>query len=223
MSEASPRRWLAADRRYAAALVMVAIALWLPRLRGPLDLRYDAGVYYVLGTSLAEGRGYRLLNEPGAIEAIQYPPLLPAVAAVHQLLLGTTDPVVVGWWLRLTAALLFIGYSVGVFALARRFVPSRFAFLATLLAILNAQALFLSDYFSADLPYAAASTFFFLAPPGIAAGLLALAAFGLRTAGVALLAAWTAESLLRRRFGQALARGGVRWRSWRPGRRTWRA
>jgi hypothetical protein len=209
VSEASPRRWLAADRRYAAALVMVAIALWLPRLRGPLDLRYDAGVYYVLGTSLAEGRGYRLLNEPGAIEAIQYPPLLPAVAGVHQLLLGTTDPVVVGWWLRLTAAVLFIGYSVGVFALARRFVPSRFAFLATLLAILNAQALFLSDYFSADLPYAAASTFFFLAPPGIAAGLLALAAFGLRTAGVALLAAWTAESLLRRRFGQALARGGM--------------
>jgi hypothetical protein len=209
VSEAGPRRWLAADRRYAAALVMVAVALWLPRLRGPLDLRYDAGVYYILGTSLAEGKGYRLLNEPGAIEAIQYPPLLPAVAAMHQRLLGTSDPVVVGWWLRLTAAALFIGYAVAVFALARRFVASRFAFLATLLAILNAQALFLSDYFSADLPYAAASTFFFLAPPGLGAGLLALAACGLRTAGVALLAAWTAESLVGRRFRQALARGGT--------------
>ena len=209
MSGATVRRWGAADWRYAAVLLVVSVALWLPRLRGPLDLRYDAGVYYILGTSLAEGRGYRLLNEPGAIEAIQYPPLLPAVAAMHQRLLGTGDPVVVGWWLRLAAAALFIGYAVAVFALARRFVPSRFAFLAALLAILNAQALFLSDYFSADLPYAAASTFFFLAPPGLGAGLLALSAYGLRTAGIALLAAWTAESLLHRRFRQALARGGT--------------
>jgi hypothetical protein len=209
VSEAVPRPWMAADRRYAAVLVMIAVALWLPRLRGPLDLRYDAGVYYILGTSLAEGRGYRLLNEPGAIEAIQYPPLLPAVAAIQQRLLGTADPVVVGWWLRLTVAALFIGYAVAVFALARRFVPSRFAFLAALLAILNAQALFLSDYFSADLPYAAVSTFFFLAPPGLGAGLLALSAYGLRTAGIALLAAWTAESLLHRSFRQALARGGT--------------
>jgi hypothetical protein len=209
VSGATARRWTVADLRYAAVLLMVAVALWLPRLRGPLDLRYDAGVYYILGTSLAEGRGYRLLNEPAAIEAIQYPPLLPAVAALHQTLLGTGDPVVVGWWLRLSAAGLFVGYAVAVFALARRFVPSRFAFLAALLAILNAQALFLSDYFSADLPYAAVSTFFFLAPPGLGAGLLAVAAFGLRTAGVALLAAWTAESLLHRRFRQALARGAT--------------
>jgi hypothetical protein len=209
VTEAGARRWKAADWRYAAGVVIVAVALWLPRLQGPLDLRYDAGVYYILGTSLAEGTGYRLLNEPGAIEAIQYPPLLPAVAAIHQRLLGTGDPVVVGWWLRLTAAALFVGYAVAVFAFARRFVSSRFAFFATLLAILNAQALFLSDYFSADLPYAAVSTFFFLAPPGLGAGLLAVAAFGLRTAGVALLAAWTAESLLHRRFPQALARGAT--------------
>jgi len=66
-----------------AILVALSASLWLPRLRGPLDLRYDAGVYYVLGTSLAEGRGYRLLSEPGAIQAVQYPPLLPALVAVH--------------------------------------------------------------------------------------------------------------------------------------------
>ena len=72
------------DARYLLVLLGLAVCLWLPRLRGPLDMRYDAGVYYILGTSLAEGRGYRLLNEPGAIQAIQYPPLLPAVAALHQ-------------------------------------------------------------------------------------------------------------------------------------------
>jgi hypothetical protein len=209
VSVGPPAPWLRADRRYATILVLLAVALWLPRLRGPLDLRYDAGVYYILGTSLAEGRGYRLLNEPGAIQAIQYPPVLPAVAALHQLVLGTSDPVVVGRGLRFTAALLFIGYAVAVFALARRFLPSGFAFGAALIAILNAQALFLSDYFAADLPYTAISTFFFLAPPGLWAGALAVGAFGLRTAGVALLGAWAAESLLHRRFGQAAMRGAV--------------
>src|SRR5918994_2275870 len=96
--------------RYLAVLVGLSVALWLPRLRGPLDLRYDAGVYYVLGTSLAEGQGYRLLSEPGAIQAVQYPPLLPALVAVHQRLAGTSDPAITGHWLRITYAVLFLGY-----------------------------------------------------------------------------------------------------------------
>src|SRR2546427_4578172 len=94
-----------------SALVLLAVLLWIPRLRGPLDLRYDAGVYYILGTSLAEGRGYRLLNEPGAIEAIQYPPLLPAVGAIAERVLGTDDPAVVGHWLRLGSMLLYAAYA----------------------------------------------------------------------------------------------------------------
>ncbi len=54
-------------------LSCVTVALWLPRQAGPIDLRWDGGVYYLLGTSLAEGRGYRLLNEPGEIEARAVP------------------------------------------------------------------------------------------------------------------------------------------------------
>ncbi len=100
MTHATVPAWGRADRYCLAALVLLAVALWLPRLRGPLDLRYDAGVYYILGTSLAEGRGYRLLNEPGAIEAIQYPPLLPAVGALVERAAGTDDPaMVVAWWM----------------------------------------------------------------------------------------------------------------------------
>ena len=37
-----------------AALLVLSVAIWLPRLRGPIDLRWDGGTYYVLGTSLAE-------------------------------------------------------------------------------------------------------------------------------------------------------------------------
>jgi len=203
------RSWSRVERRLAAVIVLLAAALWAPRLQGPLDLRYDAGVYYILGQSLAEGRGYRLLNEPGAIEAIQYPPVLPAVAALHQLVLGTSDPVVVGHALRLTMALLFLGYAFALFALARRYLPPGFAFAVALLAILNVQVIFLSDYFSADLPFAAVTLFFFVAPAGFAAGALAVLAFGLRTAGVALLVAWGAQSLLHRRWAEAAVRLSV--------------
>ena len=203
------RSWGTLERRLAALIVILAAALWAPRLRGPLDLRYDAGVYYILGQSLAEGRGYRLLNEPGAIEAIQYPPVLPAVAALHQFVLDTSDPVVVGHALRLTMALLFLGYAFAAFALARRYLSPGFAFAAALLAILNAQVIFLSNYFAADLPYTAVSLFFFVAPAGFVAGGLAVAAFGLRTAGVALLVAWAAQSLLDRRWREGAIRLAV--------------
>jgi hypothetical protein len=52
-------------------LIVVATVSWIPRLTSPIDLRYDAAVYYILGTSLSEGKVYRLLNEPGDIEAVQ--------------------------------------------------------------------------------------------------------------------------------------------------------
>src|SRR5215510_12399980 len=91
-----------------SALVLSAVLLWLPRLKGPLDLRWDGGVYYILGASLAEGKGYRLLNEPGAIQAIQYPPLLPLFAAAHQLLAGNSDPAIVGRLLKVSFFAIFL-------------------------------------------------------------------------------------------------------------------
>src|SRR5437763_11813823 len=62
-------------------ILLVFVAVWLPRLHGPINFCWDASTYYVLGTALAQGEGYRLLNEPGEIHAIQYPPLLPMVVA----------------------------------------------------------------------------------------------------------------------------------------------
>lgn len=220
-----PRRgpWTAADRWWLLALVALATVLWLPRLRGPLDLRYDAGVYYTLGTALARGEGYRLLNEPGAIEAIQYPPLLPAVGALHERLLGTSDPAVVGIWLRRSFLALSLGYMAAVFTLSRRFLTPGLAFVAALLTALHVQTLFLSDLFGAEIPFACAAVLFLLAatadgPAGrprarlllsVAAALLALAAYGLRTAGIAILAAWAAESLMRGRWRSLAARAAI--------------
>src|SRR5438874_13567445 len=98
-----------------AILVGVALISWSSRLIGPIDLRYDASTYYILGTSLAEGHGYRLLNEPGEIEATQYPPLLPLIVAAHQWVLGTHDWVTVGQWLRITSFLSYLAFAIAVY------------------------------------------------------------------------------------------------------------
>jgi hypothetical protein len=201
-------RWTRADWRYLTVLILLAVALWLPRIRGPLDLRYDAGVYYILGTSLAEGRGYRLLSEPGAIEAIQYPPLVPAVGAVVERLAGTDDPAVAGHWLRLGSVLLYVGYAAAIYLMSRRLVSPGYAALVTGLSLIHSHTIFLSDFFAADVPYAVLGTLFF-AVSGPVAGVVAVAAYATRTAGLAVLAAWVGEAVLRRRVRPALVRGAV--------------
>src|SRR5262245_61065689 len=60
----SPGDWVC-----LGAVLLLWVSVWVPRLHGPIDLRWDASTYYVLGTSLSQGKGYRMLNEPGEIEA----------------------------------------------------------------------------------------------------------------------------------------------------------
>lgn len=205
-------------RMVSVALVAVVVfGLWALRLRGPIDLRYDAGVYYVLGTSLATGDGYRIISEPGAPQAVQYPPLLPAIVAVHQKLLGTSDAAVVGPWLRGTFAVLFLAYAFSVLALARAHLGERWALIATLLCLGHANTYLLSDLLFTELPFTFVCVLFALLlstqrfadwerARGVAGYLLATAAFLLRTAGVALLAAWVAEAAFQRRWKQAAVR-----------------
>lgn len=198
---------------YLSVLVLLSVVLWLPRLKGPVDLRYDAGVYYLLGTSLAEGKGYRLLSEPGEIQAIQYPPLLPLFAAGTQLLTGSTDPAVAGHWLRLSFFVLFVAFVAGVYVLSRRFLAPGFAFLVALVTLFHVHTTWLSELFFAELPFALTSILFLLVAgreEGRArewlAGMLGGAAFLLRSVGITLLAAWVGESLLRRRFRETAFR-----------------
>lgn len=189
---------------------------WLPRLEGPLDLRWDGAVYYVLGTSLAEGRGYRLLNEPGEIEANQYPPMLPAVIAAHQRLLGTNDPVVVGRWLRSTYFLVFIIYILAVYFMARSQLPAAYALATALVCLFSPLTYHLSDLCFPEIPFALTTTLFALSNRrsdkriyGLLSALLAVAAYALRTAGIALLAAWVVESILKRELRRTALRLGV--------------
>jgi hypothetical protein len=206
--------------RYWAPTVVagLVILLWAPRLSGPIDLRWDAGVYYILGTSLATGHGYRILSEPGSPEALQYPPLLPAVVALHQRALGSTDPAVVAPWLRKVNLIIFVLYAFGVLCLAQRYLPIGFAVAAVSLCLLHFMTIFISDLLSVDLPFALTAVFFVLVAGSralasrlwlreVASFALAAAGFFLRTAGVALLAAWVLEAVARRRWRLAIVRG----------------
>ena len=197
-----------------AVLLLVCIVIWIPRFTGPINFRWDASAYYILGTALSQGHGYRLLNEPGEIEAVQYPPLLPMTVAALQLALGTTDFFKVGCALRFTyfvfsALLLLMSY-----ALARKLLSPTYALIVgVMIAISFSTMLEPSDVLYADLPFAMASVAFLLCQQksdrpifAAASGLLAAAAYLFRTAGLALLVAWIAESLIRRRFRQATIR-----------------
>ena len=175
---------------------------------------------YLLGTSLAKGEGYRIPSEPGSPEALQYPPLLPALVALHQWVLGTTDPAIVAPWLRSSYAALFVAYSLVVLALAKRHLSPGFALAATALCMLHIMTIFLSDLLFAELPFAVVSVVFALVAASrlptsrpwvreTASFALAAAGFFLRTIGVALLAAWVMEALIRRRWRLAVARGAL--------------
>lgn len=196
-----------------ALLGLLVVALWLPRIHGPIDLRWDGGVYYVLGTSLAEGKGYRLLNEPGEIQANQYPPLLPLIIAAHQIVLGTSDPLIVGRFLRLSAFLAFAAYIFAIYALLRGHLSSAYAFFGTVVCLLNVHTYFLSDLCFPDMLYGLLTVGFLLAFSSEKrwstqgrVGAFAITAFALRTAGIALLAAWIVEGLVRRQWKTAMIR-----------------
>lgn len=188
-------------------LVGLALLTWLPRLRGPIDFRWDGGVYYLLGTSLATGHGYQLLSEPGHMAAIQYPPLLPAIIALHQWLLGTADPIVVGQALRITFLFMFMGYIGAVYRLTRHFLPPNYACGAAAVCLFNVQTCFMADACYPEILYGLATVLFVLCSRSTirwkrrfgAAG-FAIVAYALRTIGIVALAAWVAESLLAKRW-----------------------
>jgi hypothetical protein len=194
-------------------LLGVAVTSWSNRLIGPLDLRYDASTYFILGTSLAEGKGYRLLNEPGEIQATQYPPLLPLVIATHEWVLETHDVLAVGHCLRLTFFLVYIAFTFAVYFLLRQYLPLLYAFLGAFLTILSLYTYLMSNQLAPEILFGLTTTLFFIANkrgswPGndILSFVLATASYALRTIGVALFLAWIGAALLEKKFKRAFLR-----------------
>jgi hypothetical protein len=211
-AERDQMQTLKAEGLALVALSIVIVALWIPQWAGPLDLRWDGAVYYVLGTSIAEGKGYRLLYEPGEIEAIQYPPLLPLVAAIPQAVFATSDPMIVGRWLKLFFFCFHASLVFATYFMLKRFVPRWLAFGGAGALLLNIQVAFYSNLFFAEVPFGLATVLFALCNRGryrvheALAAVFAVMAFLLRTAGVALFTACVAESLVKKEFGRAAVR-----------------
>jgi hypothetical protein len=204
------RRW---EWLLIVVLLMVASFSWCRRLSGPIDLRYDASTYFVLGTSLAEGKGYRLLNEPGELQATQYPPLLPFIVAVHERVLGTSDLIIVGHWLRMTWFLGYLAFTLSVYFMLKRYLSRGYAFVGTLICLLSLYIYLMSNQLAPEVLFCLTSCLFFLSSGStnatrnsVFAFLFATASYALRTIGIALFAAWVADALLRRRFSQAFLR-----------------
>ena len=196
-----------------ALVVAMAALMWLPRRAGPIDMRWDGAVYYILGTSLAEGKGYKLLNEPGNIDAVQYPPLLPAVVALHERLLGTGDPTIVGRALRVTSFLLFLVYAAVSLRFLNAFLSTGLTGLGTMLALFSCSAWFFSDTLFTEVWFSVATLLFLIlvrerhgVVGSALAYLAALASYALRTIGVTAFTVWVLQSLVRRRYRQAALR-----------------
>jgi len=198
-------------------VVVVTSVLWCYRFSGPIDLRYDGGVYYVLGTSLAEGNGYRLTNEPGAPQSIQYPPGLPAFVALHERVLGTADPQIVGAWLKRSFFVLHLALAITIWALARSLLGQGAALIASFLALVQLNGILLSNLLFTELPFTLASVSMalilssdFLRSRPVLRELFgfcaAVVGFALRTAGLALLLAWVGEAVWRRQWSIAATR-----------------
>jgi len=201
-------------RRFLMCLLIGAAALasWWPRSHGPIDLRWDAGAYYVLGTSLVRGDGYRILSEPGNLPSSLHPPLMPALVAAHELLLRTTDPVVVGPALRVTFALCSAVYAIAVYLLLSASLPAALAVAVTLVGVLQPQYLYFSDALYAEAFFALFTVLFFAVRRYrrdtlgfVVCGACAVLAYEARTAGIALLVAWVLDHALKKEMRRALA------------------
>jgi hypothetical protein len=199
---------MSSDAKPLGALLLLTIVFWIPISRGPIDLRWDAGVYYVLGTSIAQGTGYRIISEPGNPQEVQYPPLLPLLIAGHERLLGTSDPVVVGELLRKTFGLMVLGAVALTYLLARRWLSPWQSFLAGLVYILSRMTYFLATFCYAETPFTLLSLLFFVPQKEgwrreVTMGGCAIAAYLLRAVGIALLVAWVAESVSEKQWRRA--------------------
>jgi hypothetical protein len=157
-----------------------------------------------------------MLNEPGEIEAVQYPPLLPAIVAAHQRALGTTDYQLVGVRLRITYFLLSGLYLLAAYVVVRSVVPPPLALLAVTGTGLSFYSyLHPSDTLYAEVPFALLAMLFLIClrqggrAGTIPAGIIAGAAYLLRTAGIVLLTLWVAEALVRRHYRPALLRAAA--------------
>ena len=153
--------------------------------------------------------------------ANHHPPGLPAIVALYQRSLRTSDPWVVGEALRRFYCGCCIAIALISYLLARQFFGMGWALAVALIASLNLYTWWLGDYLLAEVPFTVVSLLFILvsivaerkrvntAAITMIQAVLVTAAYLLRTAGVALIAAWIGDAALRRQWRATIVRAIV--------------
>src|SRR5262249_20292926 len=115
---------------------------------------HDDAVYVVSAESLAEGRGYRLLNLPGAPAQTKYPILYPAVLAVGWTALPTLPSRLAGMQ---ALTLLLAGAAVGrgfLYVVRQRYAARLAALAAGMLCASAPNVLFYCTATLSEMPFA---------------------------------------------------------------------
>jgi len=130
--------------------------------------------------------------------------------AAHQLIIGTTDPLIVGRALRVSACLLFGLQAAAIYILLRAFLAQAAALLAVIFWICSPANTYFSDQLYAESLFSLITVVFFILHRRtserryfLLAAACAVLAFLARTTGMLLFAAWAGERLLKRDFRQA--------------------
>lgn len=214
-----PGGWPVPYRIGLLVVVLVGAALALAQINSTLILASDNSIYVVLGQALASGRGYNMINEPGATPMNLYPFGYPLLLAVVLRLAGAVaTPMQALAPLKLVALLFYI-ISLPVFYFYVRRRGDLLALAATALLATNPAVVSLAVEILSEMPF----LFFTLlglllierqdgaqvqpasSAPRLGLACLALVvAYYMRSAGLAILGAAPLYLLLRRKPAAAL-------------------
>lgn len=215
---------------WAAAGAAVALGLALALFDPYLFTGGDNAAYYALTKSLATGRGYVDIIEPGAPKETVYPPGYPALLTPFYIVSGGRLVV-----LKLQSVLAAAVALVAIYGLTRRdqTIPDWVAVAAVWLVGLYPVFIEYTKWVLSDMSFTAVglvSLYAFTRASGeepdddstrwwIAGCLVALFGFYVRTAGVTLLAAALAWAVLQRRWGWGMVAaitgvGALPWVLW---------
>jgi 4-amino-4-deoxy-L-arabinose transferase-like glycosyltransferase len=207
-----------ARRLALPAIIAAAALLALAQVNQHLILASDNASYIVLGQALAQGRGYVMVNEPLAPAMNLYPPGYPLVlAAILRLSGALAAPLQAVVAMKLATVFFYLASLPVLFALVRRRSGDLLAALTTLLFAVNPPVLLLATEILSEMPFVFCALLGLLAldtATDTSAGLphrrlflltmlgaLALvAAYYMRTAALAMLAAAPIYLLLKRRL-----------------------
>ena len=227
LATAAPQRLPTSSRlrkSFLLPILLLAALLALAQINQHLILASDNASYVVLAQALATGRGYVMINEPAAPAMNLYPPGYPLLlAGALQLSGAVAKPMQAIIAMKLVTVIFYLACLPILYVLVQRRRGEATAALTTLLFAVNPPTLSLATEVLSEMPFVAFTLLTLLlmdcfdaaqraarsARLLIAVALALAAAYYMRTAGMAILAAVPLYLVLKRRIGAGVALGAA--------------